>query len=230
MAPFSCPPREYERSDPSGLDRESSINNIGTCSVSEATTSIPRHDCPGNWSQANFQEMAQLWKLSEDEKVHMCELQLLLGDISHWKNDPFEVVRYLREYKSVQKAAHMFRRMVDWRRANQMDSFLERYGEPPRLFHYLPTFLCQGMDRDGDPIYVERVGSSDPYGLVLAYGGVEPLAEYTAFIREVTTTRRLTADGNYCWQRDYYEPLMKRRMTQFTAIMDMVSNCCGIEG
>ena len=173
------------------------------------------------WSDGNFQEMAQLWKLSDEEQTNMRELQRLLADINHWKNDPFEVVRYLREYRSVQKAAHMFRRMVEWRISHQIDTFLDTYGEPPRLFHYLPTFLCQGLDRDGDPIYVERTGSSDPYGLVLAYGGVEPLAQYTAFIREMTTTRRRTPTGRYCWQRDYYEPLMKRRMTKFTVIMDM---------
>ena len=182
---------------------------------------MPGHD-DEIWSDANFQSMSQLWKLSAIEQDQMRELQNLLSDVSHWKNDPYEVIRYLREFKSVKKAAYMFRRMVEWRMSNQMDSFLDRYGDPPRLFHYLPIFLCQEFDRDGDPIYVERVGSSDPYGLVLAYGSIEPLAEYTSFIREMTTTRRSTVDGRYCWQRDYYEPLMKRRMTQFTAVMDMV--------
>lgn len=172
------------------------------------------------WNSWNFEEMAELWELSDKERQDMKELQSIICDINHWKNDPYEVVRYYREYRTVEKAAHMFRRMVEWRLENDVDSFMERYGDPPPLFHYLPTFLCEGMDRDGDPIYVDRTGAADPYGLVLAYG-IEALAEYNQFIRELTTSRRTTPSGPYCWQRDYYEPLYKRRVTQFTVIMDM---------
>ncbi|CAB9508025.1 SEC14-like protein 5 [Seminavis robusta] len=174
------------------------------------------------WSQANVTAVAELWELSEDEVDSLKKLQALLQDIDHWKNDPYEVVRYLREYGNVKKAETMFRKMVHWRVENDVDSFLDTY-TPPILFRYLPVFLCQGLDRDGRPIYVERFGVGDQYGLVLAYGGIEPMAQYTQFVRELTTTRRRTPTGRFCWQRDYYEPLMggKKRLTQFTAIMDM---------
>ena len=178
------------------------------------------------WSDAQFQEMARLWNLTEKEEWQMLDLKDQLSDLDHWKNDPFEVVRYLREYRCPKKALHMFRKMVEWRWQEDIDTFLDRYGDPPPLMHYLPVFLCQTLDRDGDPIYVERTGASDPYGLLCAYG-IDALADYTQFIREMTTSRRhahgssASSSARYCWQCDYYEPLLQKRMTQFTVIMDM---------
>lgn len=199
-----------------------SLDDNSAEDVSEVKTLLYDDTDSDPWSDDNLRQVVELWKLTEEEQSNMRELQTELADIQHWKNDPFEVVRYFREYRSVKKASHMFRRMVEWRIEEKIDTFLETYGDPPKLFHYLPTFLCEGLDREGDPIYVERTGASDPYGLVCAYGGIEPLADYTEFIREMTTTRNPhRKPGEYCWQRDYYEPLMGRRMTQFTVIMDM---------
>lgn len=137
----------------------------------------------------------------------------------------FEVVRYVREFPSVANHA-MVRHRVQWRMEHHVDSFLDTY-RPPPLFYQLPVFLCQGLDRQNDPIYVERFGVGDQYGLVRAHGGnLEPLAHYTLFVREITTTRRrqphcTNNQHRYCWQRDYYEPLTQRRLTRFIAIMDM---------
>lgn len=107
------------------------------------------------WSEENFQDVVNLWKLSEEDEGKFRQLGQRLADIEHWKNDPYEVIRYFSEFKGdLKKVEKMFRAMITWRLKKDIDSVLSTYGEPDPLFHYMPISLLEGTDKDGDPIYL----------------------------------------------------------------------------
>ena len=176
------------------------------------------------WSEANVTGVISLWKFDADQEASMRELQDLIADIQHWKNDPYEVARYLVEfYFQVPKAAKMFRKMVEWRVEENMDRFLADYGVPDSIFHYVPQFLLRDLDYDGDPIYVMRIGALDAWGLYQKTGA-KALLDYLKFTQEITTIRHMNGTsipGHWQWQTAYYEPLANQRVRQFTLIVDL---------
>jgi hypothetical protein len=209
-----------------------------SAAVSGSTTTepTPLPSVAERWNEANFAEMVRCWKFTADQQAKMKELQHMLGDISHWKNDPFEVARYLVEYGyNVNKAASMFRNMVEWRIEEQVDDFLVSYGTPPLLFQqYLPLYMLRDLDHDGDPISVVRLGAMDAWGLYQTSGGDnttgQALEDYMRFVQELSTTRYLpTVAAGYPpqwnWQTTYYEGhprhARRKRLTQCTMVVDL---------
>lgn len=164
------------------------------------------------WKEESFQEMAQLWNLSLQDQQKMRQLQERIADINHWKNDPLEVIRYYKEYKgNLKQTEKMFRHMIQWRRDQGMDSFLEDYGAPDPLFHQMPIAILDTTDKDGDPIYVDRMGVADSWNL-LKHFGTNAMVDYIVFIRE------LSNDRNF-WKP--YEDKVGHRVKNFTVVIDL---------
>lgn len=163
------------------------------------------------WSQERFRGMAELWKLSEDDQSKLQQLQQRISDIDHWKNDPYEVIRFYKEYKgNLTKVEKMFRCTIRWREDNNMEAFLDNYGEPDPLFHQWPLSILNTTDKDGDPIYVERMALCDSSSF-LKHFGPDAVTDYIVFIRELTHTRAF-------WKP--YEDQAGRRVRNFTLIVD----------
>jgi CRAL/TRIO domain len=170
------------------------------------------------WSSESFAKMSEQWGLVEEDERKMRDLQNRLADVDHWKNDPFECVRFYKDMGSnVRAAEEKFRKMVFWRLENRIDTFLERYGEPDPLFDYHPSVVLKGLDKDGDPILLERTGAFDAYGFYKHFG-TKGVMDFMTYKREFDVTRRHDGKG---WQREYYEPKYGKRVYQFTVIMDM---------
>jgi len=164
------------------------------------------------WSKENFDAMAKLWNLTNVEQIYMEELQERIADIQHWKNDPYEVVRYYKEFKgNLDTVEHMFREMVAWRVENNMDEYLSEYGQPDPLFHYIPLFLLRGTDRDGDPIHVDRMGACDYYSLLKHFGS-NAMVEFFKFTFEYNTSPKV-------WSK--YEQDKEHRVKKCTIIIDL---------
>lgn len=180
------------------------------------------------WSETNVTAVISLWKFDADQEAKLREIRDLIADIRHWKNDPYEVVRYLVEfYFQVPRAAKMFRKMVEWRVEENMDSFLADYGVPDEIFQFVPQFLLRDLDYDGDPIYVMRIGALDAWGLYQKTGA-KALLDYLKFTQEITTIRYMNGTSipeHWQWQTAYYEPLAKHRVRQFTLIVDLEGFC-----
>lgn len=164
------------------------------------------------WTEENFQEMAGLWELTEEDQNKLRQLQQRIADIDHWKNDPFEVIRYYKEYKgNLPKVEKMFRHMIRWREEHNMEVFLDNYGEPDPLFHQMPIVMLDSTDRDGDPIYVDRMGVADSWSL-LKHFGTDAMTDYILFIRELNNSRAF-------WKP--YEDRVGHRVRNFTVITDL---------
>ena len=172
------------------------------------------------WSEANFSEVVKIWKFDEEAKTKLKSLGQSLSDVDHFKNDPFEVVRFLVEFEmDTQKSEEMFRNMVEWRREKNMDTFMERY-KPPEVLFYSPMFMIEGLDREGDPVMVQRHGRLDAMGVYNRIGP-DAMLEGAIFLGELISTRHNGYPEEYKWQENYYEPLAGRRFTQFTVILDL---------
>ncbi|CAB9510011.1 SEC14-like protein 5 [Seminavis robusta] len=164
------------------------------------------------WSSENFSEMARLWSLSRDDQVKMRQLQQRIADLDHWKNDPFEVIRYYKQCKaSLTKTEKMWRHMVSWRLTEDMDSFLTRY-QPDEMWHQLPNQMLATTDYEGDPIVVDRVGVADSWGLFKHFGE-ETMADHLIYIRELYTSPDF-------WKQ-HYEPQQGHKVRQYNMIVDL---------
>ena len=164
------------------------------------------------WSQENIERCRKLWNLTPDETVQLQVLGNKLADVKHVKNNPFELARFLKEYKHKpqQVIEEKFRAMIQWRRENNVDNLLEDYC-PPSLYRYFPAGVILGRDKEGDPIHIERTGVADSSGLLQRYGREE-------MIKQAIWLREVQSRGT--WHKDY-ESAQKRPVTQFTVIMDM---------
>ncbi|CAB9517240.1 SEC14-like protein 5 [Seminavis robusta] len=201
----------------------SSSSSTITASTSSIATSSSVQE---RWSEANIASTVQLWKFDTRQESILRQLQPLLKDIDHWKNDPHEVARYMKDfYKlSVPKMADKFRHMVEWRISERMDTFCASYygHPPPPIFSYFPIFLLGGYDYEGDPIYMIRPGVLDAQGL-LSLTSAKDILDYVKFLQEVTLTRYTPGiPKHWNWQTEHYEKTHGgKRFTQFTVIVDL---------
>ncbi|CAB9507738.1 Transfer protein (Partial), partial [Seminavis robusta] len=105
------------------------------------------------WAEPNIMQVSKMWNFNATAQELLRNLGESLADVDHWKNDPYEVVRYLHKWDmDPSDAEKHFRGMVEWRLQNDVDTFMERYREPPAVFHYFPLFMLEGFDKEGDPI------------------------------------------------------------------------------
>ena len=122
------------------------------------------------WATDQVKECTELWDLTVEEKDKLLLLQDHIKDIDHWKNDPFEVVRFLKEFRfNLKTTEQKFRASIQWRLENNADNILEEY-QPPVLFNYFPMGVIEGVDHNSDPVYIERSGVADTLGLLHPFG------------------------------------------------------------
>ena len=134
------------------------------------------------WRSEKLEAIARRWTLTEREQAQLVELRDRLQDVRHRKNDPEDVVRFLREARSVKGAERMFRRFIKWR-INHVDTILEDYHPDPVLKSHFPMTLLNGVDKDEDLLWVERPGATDCFGLYQRFGR-EELMRYCVWVRE----------------------------------------------
>ena len=164
------------------------------------------------WSQERLDDVFKIWKLDKERQAGLLDLRQRVADVDHWKNDPYEIVRWLNEFKGdVAKAERLFRYTIQWRLENNVETHLERYGEPHRMFHYLPTGILEGTDKQGDPIYLDRMGAADSYTLMKEFG-VHGVIDYMIFFYEHISRREF-------WQE--HEKRTGRRVTNFSVVIDL---------
>ena len=162
------------------------------------------------WAPDQVDECYELWNLTVEEKEKLLQLRDRIEDIDSWKNDPFEVVRFLKEFKfDLKTTEQKFRASIQWRLENNADAILEDY-QPPAHFNYFPMAVIDGADYDGDPVYIERSGVADSLALLKRFGRDE-------MIQQAIWGRELMSRGP--WQNDW--PHHNGRVRNFTAILDL---------
>ena len=169
------------------------------------------HRLEDRWSTKNLEHIRELWQLN-DEQFHELRLfQYKLKDVDHWKNNPYEAVRFVTGPQGYDKAEELFRTMIEWRLENDIDTILDDYKAPKVLFDYLPSAILAGYDKEGDPIYLERGGAMDGAGLLAKYG-------QDRLMKHIFWSRELAFRGR--WINDY-EQKMGKPPTRLTIVYDL---------
>jgi len=138
-----------------------------------------------------------------------------LRDIDHFKNNPGVVVRFLRGARpsgDVKAAETMFWNMIQWRMDNKVDTILQDYQPSPEFLDYWPGCTVDGLDKDGDPVVVDRAGRIDGAGL-LARCRHDDLIRFNIWLREAV-------DQTEFYKEDYPRK-MGRPIKQVTVVEDV---------
>jgi len=150
------------------------------------------------WSDIAIEKAITNWKLTEKEQRQLMSFKIKLSDdeVDHFKNTPHELGKYIRGPKGPDHAEEFFRSVMRWRKNSDedIDNMLDDYKMPRTLWEYAPSGLLEGVDREGDPIYLERAGDMDAYSLSQRYNRDE-------LLKSVVWRREMTASG--AWIDDY---------------------------
>jgi len=163
------------------------------------------------WSEANIQKVIKEWNLTEEEQAQLWSLHKDLVDINHWKNCPHVVMQFMQGPLGYSGAESSFRNMIKWRLKNNIDSVLKDYKPPQLLLDSLSNAVLEGLDYEGDPIYVKSRSSIDPSDLIKRFGQ-DTLLQHSIWTRELQTRGQ--------WHHDY-EQRMGRAVKGFTVIFDL---------
>ena len=144
---------------------------------------------PPAWSDNCVNRTSELWGLSLIERTDLKELGIRLQDIGeHSKNNPADVVRFLiANSGNVPSAEKKFREMVVWRKQHNVDKILLDNHPPQHLVAYYPGAVLRGLDHDGDPIFLSRLGVTDAAGMLERYGRNE-MINHAIWLRELLCT------------------------------------------
>ena len=132
----------------------------------------------------NIAYFARYWNLDFAQGTALKELRDKLQDVDHHYNRPNVVIRYLRTQKfNIAKAEKMFRDSLAWRMHHGVDTMMDDYKPPEDLLQKYPGAILMGLDRDGDPVFMSRMGATDISGMLKKYGHADML-RYEIYKRE----------------------------------------------
>ena len=190
------------------------VSEVFAPGTKEKRISLPLNPAPvlRDWPSSTVDEVAEQWQLSERESKDFRLLVERLYDIKHPICTPEVIIRFLKAHPGhVDASERMFRKMITWRREQEVDTILNDYEPPQLLRDSIPGAILEGRDLDGDPIYLGRLGKTDAYGLIETFGGDE-LIKHGIWLRE------MIAHGTWL---QTYEQESGRRFRQLTIIDEL---------
>ena len=143
------------------------------------------------------------WNLDFVQGKAFTDLRDRLNDVHHEYNRPGVCVRYLRtKHFNVKKAEKMFRDSLIWRADHQVDKLMLEYEPPTEILEKYPGAILKGCDKDGDPVFLSRMGVTDVPGLLQKYG-------HDGMIRYEIYKRESAMQGSWLpeWEQKSHRPI-----------------------
>ena len=199
--------------NPAVFGRDHPRQSINLSVSSSLWKNVENRFALSQWSDESVNRTTELWGLSCNDRTNLIELGMRLQDTgNHSKNNPADAVRFLiANSGDVTSAELKFRNMISWRHQHNVDKMLLHYHPPKLLVNHYPGAVLRGMDNEGDPIFLSRLGVTDTAGMLLQYGRSE-MINHAIWLRELICTGK--------WIQEY-EKIHKKPVKQALVIEDI---------